>query len=143
MNDMNHMINVPHHSEPVLEWEHEPNEALFVSHGYWCEVKRNPDLGHLCGYVLMGAHHPLASVTEPDLAVHGGITYNDGKKMGFDCGHAGDMVPFMYTRYRYSNPGREEVYRNMAFVKDQLDNLAAQLRAVDPMEVPDGILPAM
>lgn len=143
MNDMNHMIQLPDRADPVPEWELEPDNALFTSHGYWCEVKRHPELGHLCGYVYMGAHHPLASVTEPDLAVHGGITYNDGKKMGFDCGHAGDVSPYIHTRYKFSNPGYSEVYRNIRFVKDQLDNLAAQLRAVDPMEVPDGILPAM
>ncbi len=143
MNDMNHMYNLPDRADPVPEWELEPNEALFTSHGYWCEIKRHSELGHLCGYVYMGAHHPLANEGEPDLAVHGGITYNDGKKMGFDCGHAGDLSPFL-TRferlYRHANP---EVYRNMAFVKHQLNNLAAQLREADPMEVPDGILPAM
>lgn len=133
MNDMNHMINVPDRAEPVAEWEMEPDEALFVSHGYWCEVKRHSELGHLCGYVYMGAHHPLASEAEPDLAVHGGITFNNGTKMGFDCGHAGDMSPFIRTHFGYSNPGYSEVYRNMAFVKAQLDNLAAQLRAVDPI----------
>jgi hypothetical protein len=142
MNDMNHMINVPHHSEPVPEWEMEPNEVTFVSHGYWCVIKRHDHLGHLSGYVLMGAHHPLASVTDPDLAVHGGITFNDGVKMGFDCAHAGDLVPHARMRADFSNPAYE-TYRNMYFVKEQLKNLAAQLREADPMEVPDGILPAM
>jgi hypothetical protein len=136
MNDMNHMINTPDRAEAVPEWELEPDEALFVSHGYWCEVKRHTDLGHLCGYVYMGAHHPLASVGEPDLAVHGGITFNNGVKMGFDCGHAGDISPYIHTRYSFSNPAYE-TYRNMHFVKEQLKNLAAQLRAVDPMEVPN------
>lgn len=132
---MTHMINLPDRTEPVPEWEIEPNEVLFVSHGYWCEVKRHPELGHLCGYVYMGAHHPLASEPEPDLAVHGGITFNNGTKMGFDCGHAGDMSPFMlrYGFKDYSNPNYHERYRNMAFVKGQLENLAAQLRAVDPI----------
>jgi hypothetical protein len=130
------MINLPDRAEAVPEWELEPDEATFVSHGYWCEVKRHPELGHLCGYVLMGAHHPLASETEPDLAVHGGITYNSGTKMGFDCGHTGDISPYLATRYglrNYSDPNYHERYRNMAFVKGQLENLAAQLREVDPI----------
>jgi hypothetical protein len=126
-------VNLPDRSEPVPEWELEPNEALFTEHGYWCEIKRNTELGHLCGYVYMGKHHPLASEPEPDLAVHGGITYNDGKKMGFDCGHAGDLSPLM-AKYMGLYMGRSnEVYRNMHFVKEQLRNLAAQLRALDPI----------
>lgn len=141
---MSHMINVPHHSEPVPEWELEPNEALFVSHGYWCEIQRNPAHGALCGYVYMGAHHPWANLGyDVDVQVHGGITYNDGKKMGFDCAHALDLIPLIDARIAHSNPAKGEVYRNMNFVKHQLNELAAQLRAVDPMEVPDGILPAM
>jgi len=139
MNDMNHLLNTLDTADPVPEWELEPNGVTFVSHGYWCEIKRHETLGHLCGYVLMGAHHPLASESSPDLAVHGGITFNDGKKMGFDCGHAGDLSPGMlrFGFKDYSNPNYHERYRNMAFVKEQLKNLAAQLREVDPMEVPN------
>ena len=127
-------INLPDRANPVPEWELEPNEALFTEHGYWCEIKRHSELGHLCGYVYMGEHHPLANVGEPDLAVHGGITYNDGKKMGFDCGHAGDLSPFM-ARYVGINTSRgyQETYRNFAFVKEQLRNLASQLRDLDPI----------
>lgn len=129
---MTHMINTPDRAAPVPEWEIEPNEVLFVSHGYWCEVKRHSELGHLCGYVYMGKHHPLASEPEPDLAVHGGITFNNGIKMGFDCGHAGDLSPSMRTHYKHYK-AYKETYRNVAFVKGQLENLAAQLRAVDPI----------
>ena len=127
-------INLPNRAYPVNEWEHEPNEALFTSHGYWCEIKRHSELGHLCGYVYMGKHHPMANDDCPDVDVHGGITYNDGKKMGFDCGHAGDLSPYMIRfSTRIGITPRDDVYRNMAFVKEQLNNLAAQLRAVDPI----------
>lgn len=128
------MINMPDRADPVGEWETERDEALFTSHGYWCEIKRHPDLGHLCGYVYMGKHHPMASDEYPDVVVHGGITFNDGKKMGFDCGHAGDLTPAM-LRYdaQYNLRHRDEVYRNWEYVKGQVENLAAQLRAVDPI----------
>lgn len=136
--------------EIVPEWEHEPNEALFVSHGYWCEVKRHESLASLCGYVLIGKKHPYWNLNQ-DFEVHGGITYEDGIKVGFDCSHSGDLVP--HAQMRSFRSGRSnpyyETYRNMAYVKGQLEHLAAQLRAVDPItdiqpkEVPDGILPAM
>lgn len=134
MNDMNHMINLPDRADPLPEWELEPNEVTFVSHGYWCEIKRNPAHGALCGYVLMGAHHPWANLGyDVEVAVHGGITYNDGKKMGFDCAHADDLIPLIHTRIAHSNPAKGETYRNMAWVKAEVQNLAAQLRAVDPI----------
>jgi hypothetical protein len=150
MNDMNHMYNLPDRADPVHEWELERDEALFTAHGYWCEIKRHPDLGTLNGYVYMGAHHPYANDDCPNVSVHGGITYNDGKKMGFDCSHAGDLVPY-HIRFstRVGITPYDETYRNWAYVKEQVENLAAQLRAVDPItdvqmkEVPDGILPAM
>lgn len=132
---MKHMVYLPDRADPVYEWELEPNEVTFVLHGYWCEIKRHDSLGHLCGYVLLGKKHPYWNLNQ-DFAVHGGITHEDGIKVGFDCGHAGDLVPHARMRGNYSNPMYKETYRNMYFVKAQLDNLAAQLRAVDPMEVP-------
>jgi hypothetical protein len=123
-----HKVNLPDRAEPVPEWELEPNEVTFVSHGYWCEIKRHDSLGHLCGYVLLGKKHPYWNLNQ-DFAVHGGLTYEDGIKVGFDCGHAGDMSPHARLRnYRF-----EETYRNVAYVKEQVENLAAQLRAVDPI----------
>lgn len=127
-------INVPDRAEPLNEWETERNEALFISHGYWCEIIRHPDLGTLNGYVYMGKHHPYAGEESPDVDVHGGITYNDGKKMGFDCNHAGDLAPNMIRfSTRVGVTPRDGVYRNWAYVKGQVENLAAQLRAVDPI----------
>ena len=128
-------VNVPDRAEPLNEWETERDQALFTSHGYWCEIIRHPTHGSLCGYVYMGKHHPWANLEyDVDVDVHGGITYNDGKKMGFDCAHAGDFIPYT-TRFstRMGITEREGVYRNWAYVKGQVEHLAAQLRAVDPI----------
>lgn len=121
--------------EPVYEWEAERDEGTFVSHGYWCEIKRHPTLKSLCGYVLIGKTHPYwGAAGSIDLHVHGGITYDTPPKVGFDCSHAGDLVP-AHHRYPY------DVYRNWAFVTEELNRLAAQLRAIDtrgiPMTQPD------
>lgn len=127
-------VNVPDRAEPLNEWETERDQALFVSHGYWCEILRHPDFGTLNGYVYMGKHHPYAGEESPDVDVHGGITYNDGKKMGFDCNHAGDLAPYkaLFSQ-RVGITPRNGVYRNWAYVKEQVEHLAAQLRAVDPI----------
>ena len=127
-------VNVPDRAKPLNEWETERDQALFVSHGYWCEIIRHPSHGSLCGYVYMGKHHPYANAEYPDVTVHGGITYNDGKKMGFDCAHMGDFLPYT-TRFSTLAGVTPNgwVYRNWAYVKEQVEHLAAQLRAVDPI----------
>lgn len=129
-------INQLDRADPVNEWELERDQALFTSHGYWCEIKRNPTTGALCGYVYMGKHHPYTNDESPDVDVHGGITFNDGKKMGFDCAHAGDLSPRLNeltAQYGMPREGYGEVYRNWAYVEQQVEMLAAQLRAVDPI----------
>jgi len=147
MNDMNHMINTPDRAEPVYEWEAERDEGTFVAHGYWCEIKRHPTLKSLCGYVLIGKTHPYwGAAGSIDLHVHGGITYDTPPKVGFDCAHAGDLVPDHFRLGFYAGRGRHpghtnDVYRNWAFVTEELNRLAAQLRAIDtrgiPMTQPD------
>lgn len=122
---------------PVWEWETERNEGTFIKHGYWCQIKRHEELKHLCGYVLIGKTHPYWTL-DTDLAVHGGITYSDGTKVGFDCGHAGDLTPYIFLA-KYNFGGGKyppEVYRNWSFVTWQLDNLAKQLRDMDTREIP-------
>lgn len=119
-------------TEPVYEWEAERDEGTFVSHGYWCEIKRHPTLKSLCGYVLIGKTHPYWTI-DIDIEVHGGITFDDGVKLGFDCAHMGDLVP---ARHKYVGMGMhprdtKSVYRNWAFVTEELNRLAAQLRAID------------
>lgn len=83
--------------------------------------------------------HPMVK----RVRVHGGLTYCgsrlDGKGhghtwIGFDCAHAGDLVPFMHeltkdwqsAHYgsRFSSP---DVYRNLAYVKEECTRLAAQI----------------
>lgn len=123
-------------AEPVYEWEAERDEGTFVSHGYWCEIKRHHTLRSLCGYVLIGKTHPYWTLNV-DLNVHGGITHSDGIRLGFDCAHAGDLVPDHFRLgLGYSGRGRhpyrvDDVYRNWAFVTEELNRLAAQLRAID------------
>jgi hypothetical protein len=61
------------------------------------------------------------------LAVHGGITYSDGEWFGFDCGHAGDLAPFMPARFALMG----EIYRSLEFVRHEVNQLAWQLKELD------------
>lgn len=129
-------------------WEHEPDHVMFMSEaGYICEIKRHDAHKHLCGYIYIPFGHPDYGKTYNELYesdenwdaapdVHGGWTFsNDGgdddggryTKFGFDCGHAGDLSPGL----REITGEREdlgEVYRDIAFVTEQLENAAKQFK---------------
>lgn len=134
-------------------WEREPNEVDFEHEGMPCRLRRGPGgLSHWCGYVGVPAAHPfwgldysqpapkLNTSPESALDVHGGVTYaGDHAPMcepdgywyfGFDCAHAGDLVPGMVRR------GRERygVYRDVAFVEAECRKLAEQLYRIAEQE---------
>lgn len=71
---------------------HEPQR--FWSHGYECETR----MGRFSinGYVTLPEGHPWLQhgdlIMNPavDVDVHGGITYHEGRTIGFDTMHFGD-----------------------------------------------------
>ena len=118
-------------SEISGPWDNEPEKAMIEHAGYVCELIRHPTLGFWCGYVYVGDEHPLFRHVDQDntyeyINVHGGITYKREGKLGFDCGHAGDLSPYIGL------PGaRDEVYRTYEFALNELKELAQQLRNYD------------
>lgn len=132
-----------------LEWRDEAT-------GLPCLIVRNP-MGALCGYVAVGPGHPMHGADDSSdagiaLEVHGGITFasrcsahggpichvpkpgepDDVWWLGFDCAHGGDLTPRLASpRYAMSSSHRaifgDESYRDVAYVRDQCANLAAQL----------------
>lgn len=87
-----------------------------------------------------------------DIQVHGGLTYCDklgrptgglhrGLWIGFDCGHAWDYMPAMYAKIpslrwdiapgdngAMALLGEKSVYRDIAYVEEQVTSLAKQLK---------------
>jgi len=129
-------------------WDNEPDKLDFVCNGFPCMIIRNP-LGVLCGYVGIPPGHPWYEKHYNDLTVsaHGGLTFSDWSTMkpaeldaseavrqwwiGFDCGHAFDIVPAM-TKFDVlfgSLFGGERVYRDIAFVKAGCASIAAEAMA--------------
>lgn len=139
-------------------WADEPNKELWKSHGLDCLINRN-HMGAWCGYVGVPPSHPLYGKSYQeleekriDLEVHGGITYSDfcqgeichpsdeGEApvywFGFDCAHAWDLIPAMDALRnhdpswpRFPSPS-SEVYRDINFVKAEVEQLAEQLKDV-------------
>lgn len=132
---------------PVGPWDSEPDyEAWRSATGFPCIVRRN-DLGAWCGYVGVPPEHPWhgrSPVDEQnyvDARVHGGLSYADkcdpelgvchvpesGESddfwwLGFDTAHGFDLVPG--SGFRISLQG--QAYRDLAYVKQQCENLARQ-----------------
>lgn len=139
---------------PSGPWDDEPDRIEWIDEatGQPCLMKRN-GAGAWCGYTAVNPGHPLHNVSYMDLwdrddltlDVHGGITYTDfcggdichvpqpGEPddvywWGFDCAHAGDVCPGMVAKGYPGYPG--DVYRDAAYVREQVTNLARQLAAV-------------
>lgn len=129
-------------------WLTEPNRVEFQHAGFTCLIQRHSELLSLCGYVAVPLGHPWHGKHYADndlgiskVCVHGGLTYSSICHspichvsdepdnvwwFGFDCSHFGDFVPGL-TKYRTFDTG---VYRDIAYVRNQVEKLAEQLREV-------------
>lgn len=143
-------------------WQDEPDKVQWPDEatGLPCLIVRN-HIGTLCGYVGVAEGHPLfeKDYDEPDIEVHGGLSYSafcdeyenichkvePGENdrvwwFGFDCGHTWDIVPAMANRERVLGWDPiiipDSVYRDIAFVKVECRSLAAQLAAYPPASPP-------
>ena len=125
-------------------WETEPDLLDFVDEdtGYKCFIQRHQELKHLCGYVELPKKHKLyGSFSEENfynIEVHGGVTYTGKREfeqqnyiadyvLGFDCGHAGDLVPYLYNR----NPLIGGSYKDIEYVTNECQKLAKQLKDLE------------
>lgn len=134
------------------EWDTEPDKIQWtdITTGYPCLIVRS-DLGNLCGYVGVAEGHALFGLTdEPDLEVHGGITFvnfcqhgdesdsichipEPGQPdrvlwFGFDCAHSGDLSYITSKRQRWSTLG---TYKNIPYVREWCEKLAEQLKNLE------------
>jgi hypothetical protein len=138
-------------------WANEPDKVQWPDPktGLACMIRRGP-LGAWCGYVGVDETHPLFGVgymdveERFDIDVHGGLTYSnacDGDEdrgichvpgpgepeslwwLGFDCGHAFDLVPRM-TGKGLSPFSDHDVYRDVDYVTAETMRLAAQIAEV-------------
>ena len=111
--------------------------AGFTAAGFAYLITRHEMMGHLIGLVALPTTHPLYGVhyhNLADISVHGGLSFSGPREdhchaflelvrqsawwVGFHCAHAGDRCPIILG---------SGVYRDMAFVKAEVDSLANQL----------------
>jgi hypothetical protein len=145
---------------PAGPWDAEPDKLVWTTEaGLPGMIVRN-GLGALCGYAAVPPSHPwhgrgYSDGEWPDtlghqIDVHGGLTYADACAghvchvpapgepdnvwwFGFDCAHAGDLVPGLLTAGNAGWRTAYEVYRDVAFVRAEVEQLALQLARAFPL----------
>jgi hypothetical protein len=130
---------------PPGPWSGEPDRVEWKTRaGLTGLVVRGP-VGALCGYVAVPPGHPDHGKDSDvvDGHAHGGLTFSGSCRgpichtpaqgepddvwwLGFDCAHLGDLTPSLL---RYMDTRCDDVYRDIAFVRDQVERLAMQLAA--------------
>lgn len=124
-------------------WDSERDFVLWKHLGLRCQIRRQPRMGHWCGYVAVERGHPLFGFgyDDAELRAPGGITYaepcNDwvGRKgagaawwFGFDCSHCSDQSPGMLAAFRGPMLGASDAtYKSQEFVYLATELLAEQL----------------
>lgn len=106
-----------------------PELYNFTYKNYFCEIHRN-FMGVLCGYVTIPPN--IKCKNFDNIKVHGGITFNDGHKIGFDCGHFTDIVPIdSLLKNNYDLDRNHKVYKDYNFVKSELYRIVDQLIKIE------------
>lgn len=135
---------------PKGPWDEEPDRIEWRHLGFACLMVRS-DVGVWCGYLGVPPGHPWHGDPDPEGAcAHGGVNYAsacagrvchvaqpgepaDVWWLGFDCGHAFDLIPSISA-----HPGLRTAelakkmgwqYRDVAYVTEQVNRLAEQAKA--------------
>jgi len=85
--------------------------------------------GHRCGYVKLPKGFPI----EFDLDVHGGITYNNGGWIGFDCAHGCDSPDpeLLNEQYEFMRDMiRPEAIKSTNYVETECRVLCSQIAKI-------------
>jgi hypothetical protein len=140
-----HIEPIEYHKETWANgpWMEEPDRKQWQHAGYACLIVRN-HMGALCGYVGIPEDHPdfEADCMNVDIKAHGGVNYcghcfgpichvpepgmpDNVWWFGFDCGHGYDFLPAHERILKVLSSG---VYRDIAYVTQEVERLADQLR---------------
>ncbi|MDW4439432.1 hypothetical protein QI103_03385 [Staphylococcus saprophyticus] len=105
-------------------------EFEFEYLGYTAKAVRYTEYGHFCGYIKTNFDMTNDVYEALENNSHGGITFNHGIWIGFDCNHAWDFNLDMYWKLEEMGVGADfethltqETYRNLEYVIQTLKNM--------------------
>lgn len=132
-------------------WDDEPEDLIKFEHkNVPCIMRRNT-MGSWCGYAAVNPGHPWHGkhYDDPDVEVHGGLTYSNGCAgdichvpspgepdnvhwFGFDCSHVDDKPPYRYQMEYLDTMstqfyGDSYTYKTVEYVKDEIYKLVDQI----------------
>lgn len=109
-------------------------ELEFEYLGYTLKAVRYTEYGHLCGYIKTNFDMTNNVYEVLENNSHGGITFNYGVWIGFDCNHAWDFNLDMYWKLEEMGVGADfethltqETYRDLEYVIQTLKNMIAAM----------------
>lgn len=129
-------------------WDTEKDYEEFKIEEYHCIIKRGHH-GALLGYVGVNKKHVLYEQEDVHfINCHGGVTFtgffNENKKywyIGFDCAHAGDLVPSFENIRKEIRKDKEievydglfgglfkDTYKDWNYVKSNIEDMCKQLK---------------
>ncbi len=102
----------------------------WINKNIHCHIQRNSYLGSWCGYIKIPNSFSM-NFNDIYLNCHGGVTYQssdgDYTTIGFDCGHNGDLIPYMFLdKYEMFGDGYS-VYRNKEYVISEVISMVEQV----------------
>jgi hypothetical protein len=110
--------------------EHAPPKMTplktWVAHGLRCAIVRAPLYGAINGYVQAADDIPEGVAEQ--LSVHGGVTYEHGRWVGFDTLHGGDIWPGELERTEGGIPWSRRWDEDLVIA--ETERLAAELKRV-------------
>lgn len=105
-------------------------ELEFEYLGYTAKAVRYTEYGHLCGYIKTNFKMTNDMCEVLGNNSHGGITFNYGAWIGFDCNHARDFNLDRYYQFKEIGLGvdfethlQQETYRDLEYVIQTLKNM--------------------
>jgi hypothetical protein len=138
-------------------WDSEPDRVDFTHAGLPCLALRHPEWGSWCAYVAVPKGHPAYGVDPCDSQVDVDANLNYGAAcgglicrvpapgepddvwwLGWDFAHIFDSTPgrdaFLKSHGiewpKFIFPGRTEVYRDLPYVRGEIERVAEQLAAM-------------
>lgn len=112
-------------------------EFEFEYLGYTAKAVRYSKYGHLCGYIKTDFDMTNDICEALENNSHGGITFNYGIWIGFDCNHAGDFNLDRYFKFKDIGLGvdfethlQQETYRNLEYVIETLKNMILAIKEI-------------
>lgn len=113
-------------NEMLEKLQVEPEYTEGEYKGYIYEIKRSDALKTYCGYVYVpnSTFESNKNLFELDrIFCHGGITYYDDEKIGFDTAHWNDLIP-IFVLDGISEFGE---YRDINFCENECKSIIEQL----------------